>query len=176
MEENLSNKYIEVLQLENRRKIYDLVRKNPGCHFREIERKIKIPHGTLRYNLNFLARHNILIEKKDKNNIRYFTKNIDSEDSNLISLLRQNSIRKILLFFLMNKNPKHKDIVDFVKLSPSTVSWHLTNLARKNIIEKTKTGYNLIIDKNNILKLLITYKESFLDSLVNRTIEMWGVD
>ncbi len=173
MEENLSFKEREILKLENRRKIYELVRKNQGRHFREIERKSIMPYGTLKYNLNFLVKHNILIEKKDKNNLRYFTKGLSLEDSNLMSLLRQESVRKILLFLTLNKNPKHKDIVDFVKLSPSTVSWHLINLTRKNMIEKNKTGYTLIIDKNNILRLLITYKESFLDSLVNKTIEMW---
>ncbi|MFH1290018.1 MAG: hypothetical protein ABIH92_01275 [Nanoarchaeota archaeon] len=31
------------------------------------------------------------------------------------------------------------------------------------------------INKNEIIKPLITYKESFLDSLVNKKIEMWDL-
>ena len=38
-----------------------------------------------------------------------------------------------------------------------------------------KTFYNILIDKNEIINLLITYKGSFLDSLVDRVIEMWEI-
>lgn len=178
--ENISEKDSELLKLENRKKIYELVRKNQGCHFREIERRIKIPYGTLKYNLNFLVKHNLLFEKKDKNNIRYYTKELNQDDLKLISLLRQNSIRKIILFLVINKNATYIDVVNFVKLSPSTVSWHLAKLLREKIIGKRKNGkyltYFLLVDKNEIMKVLISYRESFLDSLVNRVIEAWEME
>ena len=33
--------------------------------------------------------------------------------------------------------------------------------------------YTLDIEKERIMKLLISYQESFLDSVVNKAIEMW---
>ena len=94
-----------------------------------------------------------------------------------MGFLRQESIRDILLFILVNSNCNHEQIVDYVKLSPSTVSWHLKKLEENNIIGFTragrKTNYNILINKEEIINLLIIYKESFLDSLVDKTIETW---
>jgi len=177
--QNPSEKNADLLKLSNRKKIYELVRENQGCHFREIERRIKFPYGTLKYHLNFLVRHGLLIESRDKNNTRYYTKELSKDDSKLISLLRQESIRKIILFMITNKNPSYKEIVSFLKLSPSTVTWHLNSLLRKGIIGKKKDSghftYFLLADRTKIMSLLISYKKSFLDSLVDRTVEMWDV-
>ena len=67
-----------------------------------------------------------------------------------------------------------------VGLSPSTVSWHLKKLERGDIIGFIKKGrstsYNILIDKEKIITLLITYKESFFDSMINRVIEMWDIE
>jgi len=38
-----------------------------------------------------------------------------------------------------------------------------------------KTFYD-VVDKQEIVNLLISYRESFLDSLVDRFVEMWDVD
>ena len=177
--EDLNSKFKEAIVLENRKKIYELVRSSPGCHFREIERKIVLPHGTLRYNLNFLVKKELLVEKKDGNNTRYFSKDFSSYNYELLGLLRQKSIRKIILFIVSQKKCFHKDITAFVNLSPSTISWHLNKLVEKGIVEKiwfkNHSSYKVKINENEIIKLLISYKDSFLDSLVNKTIEMWDL-
>jgi predicted transcriptional regulator len=51
-------------------------------------------------------------------------------------------------------------------------------MEENNIIKSRKDGrktfYTIVIDKDEIVNLLISYQESFLDSLVDRVIEMWG--
>ena len=177
--ELLDEKEKKVLELNTRRKIYDIVKKFAGCHFREIERKSRLSTGAVKYHLNYLTKHGLIKEEKETNNIRYFPREFKPENKKLMSLLRQKSIRKILLFVLMHNNCNHEQIVKYVKLSPSTVSWHLKKLEESNIIgfirAGRKTYYNILINKEEIIKLLITYKESFLDSLVDRVIEMWDM-
>ena len=179
LQEYLSEKNKKILELENRRKAYELVKKYSGCHFRELERKSNLPAGVLKYHLDFLNRHEIIRQEKDGNNMRYFPATIQLENTKLLSLLRRDSIRKIILFILVNKNPHHEDIASFVHLSPSTVSWHIKKLLKNNIISQMKEGrktvYRLLIEEDKIIKTLILYKESFLDSLVNKTIEMWDI-
>ena len=96
-----------------------------------------------------------------------------------MALLRQKSVRDILLYVLMHDNCNHEQIVQSVRLSPSTVSWHLKKLEVSGTIlsrqEGRKTHYCLAIDKNEITKLLIAYQESFLDSVVDNIVEMWDV-
>ncbi len=170
----------KILELESRKKIYELVKKHSGCHFRELERKSNFPTGVLKYHLDFLAKHNLIKREKDGNNIRYFLLDIHLENRKLLSLLRQESIRKIILSILANQNCHHEDIVRFVNLSPSTVSWHIRKLVNAQIISQIKEGrkttYKILIDKEEIIKILVAYKESFLDSLVNKTIEMWDIN
>ena len=165
----------KILELETRKKIYEFVRKYSGCHFRELERKSGLAHGTLTYHLHFLVKHNLLTYKKENNTSRYFPAEI-KENTALLGVLRQTALRKIILFLLAEES-YHEEIVRFLRLSPSTVSWHLKKLTNEGIISTTKLGrktkYKLAIDKEEIIKLLITYKESFLDARVNRTIEAW---
>jgi predicted transcriptional regulator len=170
----------KVLELETRKKVYELVKKFAGIHIREIERKSELSTGSVTYHLNYLSKKGLIEERKDKNNIRYFTKGFQSENKKLIGLLRQKSIRRILLYLLTNEKCNHEQITKFVKLSPSTVSWHLSKLEQENIIGYVKDGrkkfYNLLIDKNEIINLLITYQETFFDKLVDNVIEMWDTN
>ncbi|MBS3081154.1 winged helix-turn-helix transcriptional regulator [Candidatus Pacearchaeota archaeon] len=167
----------KILKLEKRREIYEFVNKNSGCHFRDIERKLRIPGTSLRYHLNYLTKHNLLSAEKFGNNVRYFSKELTSENKQLLGLLRQNSMRKIVLCILKKKNCTFEDVAEFVNLSPSTVSFYLKKLEPsiiKRIFNK-KSHYSIAIDEKEILNLLITYKESFMDKLVNNVIEMWDV-
>jgi len=177
---SLRGKSDKILELKNRKDIFEIVEKNAGCHFREIERKSKIPHGTLKYHLGFLSRHELIKEIKDGNNIRYYPREFNVDDMKLLGLLRQESIRKIFLILLSEKKCSHGEIVDFTKLSPSTVSWHMNHLVKEKIVEKNNSGknvdYKLSGNEKEIMKLIIYYKDSFLDSLVNKVVEMWDVN
>ena len=170
----------KILELDRRREIYMIVKKYAGCHFRDIERKSKLPASSLKYHLDYLSKHGIISEEKEGNTICYFTKEFNTGDKRLLMLLRQESIRKILIYLITNKMTKHDDIVQFTKLSPSTVSWHLKKLIAKGIITKNshakKTIYTPLFEEKEIIQLLITYKESFLDVLVNKTIKMWEIN
>ncbi len=177
--EFLDEKERKILELDVRKKIYDIIKKFAGCHFREIERISKLSTGTVKYHLDYLANRGLIDLIKEGNNSRYFPRYFNSENKRLMSLLRQKSIRKILLFMLIHNNCNHEQVVKYVKLSPSTVSWHLKKLKESNVVGFIRTGrktyYNILINKEEIINLLITYKESFFDSLVDRVIEMWEV-
>lgn len=167
----------KVLALDIRRDVYNLVKKFAGCHFRELERKSKLPTGTIRYHLTYLVKQGLLSEVKKGNTLHYFPQTYTSENKKLLALLRQQSIRHILVCILEKPNCNHEELVAFVKLSPSTVSWHLKRLVQEQIITATKQGRktfcSLLVNKNEIVKLLITHQESFLDHMVDRVIEMW---
>ena len=88
-------------------------------------------------------------------------------------------INFFLLFLVMNKQGSFEEVARFVHLSASTVSWHLKKLRMKHVIEIArvgkKTNYKLAIAPEHIMRLLITYRESFLDSLVDKVVALWDV-
>ncbi len=164
--------------LETRRKIYELIKKSPGIHFREIERRLKIAVGNLQYHLRYLEKKNLIRSDQDGEYIRYFPKDcqLDDVDKKILSFLRRRTSRRILVYLLNNPNANNKDVSKAVRLSPSTISWHLNKLVEAGIVEKRKEGresYFEVKDPERIVKLLITYKESFLDRLVEGFVEAW---
>lgn len=175
--EFLTEKEKITLQVDSRRIIYQIVNRYAGAHFREIERKSKLATGLVKYHLDYLARQGLIKVEKEGNNIRYFPKEFRLENKRLMGLLRQKSLRRIIICILMHNDCNHEQVVKFVKLSPSTVSWHLKKLGDENLIGSIKKGrktyYSLLADKAEIINLLIVYKESFFDSLVDNVIEMW---
>jgi len=174
--EFLTEKEKKTLEVDLRRKIYQIVNNFAGTHFREIERKSKLATGSVKYHLDYLSKQGLIKMSKEGNNVRYFPRSF-KENKKIMSFLRQKSVRGIVLFILNHNNCNHEQIVNSVKLSPSTVSWHLKKLGDANIVgfvkKGRKTHYNLLIDKNEIMNLLITYQESFFDTVVDNIVEMW---
>jgi predicted transcriptional regulator len=176
----LSENDKKILELETRRKIYQTVKKYAGSHFREIQRKSGLAVGTVQHHLHALVKSGLVKEIKKGNNLVYFPREFESENTALLGLLRQESIRKIVLFIMLNKNCNHEQIVKYINLSPSTISWHLKKLQQEKIITADKKGrktfYRLALDEKEIANLLLTYQESFVDTLVDRVIEMWSFE
>lgn len=170
----------KVLEVETRKRIYFLVKKFAGIHFREVQRKCGLAVGLVQYHLNFLVKKDLIKEIKSGKNVLYFPVECVVDDVKVLGLLRQDSLRKIFLFLLMHDVVFHEQIVKFVGLSPSTISWHLKKLQESGFVKaeskERKTCYSLSYDKDVLVKLLITYKESFFDELVDHVIEMWSFE
>jgi len=170
----------KILELDTRKKIFLIIREFAGSHFREIQRKSELAVGSARHHIHSLVKSGLVREVKRGKNLIYFPREFKSDDTVLLGLLRQESIRKILLYILVHDNCNHEQIVKSVNLSPSTVTWHLHKLQLNNIIKAKKQGrktfYQVSYDKNAIINLLVAYQESFVDKLVDRVIEMWSLE
>lgn len=167
----------DVLKLESRRKIYEVVRQNAGGHMREIQRVSGLSYGMISYHLSYLERHNLIKEEKDGNYVRYYPVSVEVKDEKLLALLRQRSVRMILLFIITHDGCSHQEISSGVNLSASTTTWHLKKLINNCIVVSDKKikckAYSLGVSKEHIISLLITYRESFLDTLVDGLLELW---
>jgi len=175
--EHLPKKNADALDLESRRKIYDLVSQFAGSHLREIQRTSGMSFGMVSYHLSYLQRYRLIREERDGNYKRYFPITTSVLDEKLLSLLRQRSVRNILLFIVAHEGCSHQDIVSSVHLSPATITWHLKKLIDNNIIRSERQGrynaYFLRIPSESITNLLITFRESFVDNLVDGFLELW---
>ena len=165
-------------ELETRRRIYEQIKKSPGIHFRELERRLQMVVGNLQYHLQYLEKKNLIRASNDGDYVRYFVKDrsLSETERKIMSFLRRSGCRHILLQLLNNPALNNKELSQAVGLSPSTISWNLNKLVEAGIIEREKTGRIskfTVIDPPAIAELLICYKESFLDTLVDGFIEMW---
>ncbi|MFH1224337.1 MAG: winged helix-turn-helix transcriptional regulator [Candidatus Diapherotrites archaeon] len=166
------------LALDVRRKIYETIDKSPALHFREIQRRTGVGVGALQYHLEFLRKSQLLRAEKDGKFVRYFSvrgKQL-GEQGKEMSLLRQDSIRKIVLHLLTHKRSNNLSISKAVGLSPPTTSWHLNKLIEAKIVEKRRRGrksFFYLTDKGKTAELIVEHRKSFLDEMVDNFAEVW---
>jgi predicted transcriptional regulator len=166
----------EILENERRRKIYALVEASPGIHLRELQRILSIPLTTLDYHLSYMIRKKIIFGETEDHHKRYYTKPLDPGDKKVLIALRQKRMREIVLIVLENGKAKSQLLAERLKLSHSTLSSYLKYLVNRNILAKEKIGYeNLytVREEDRVAKVLIAYKPSFLDKLVDRVLDTW---
>ncbi len=164
------------LQLDIRKKIYNTMKRNPGLHFRELQRRVGIATGALQYHLDFLQKRHLIKSEKETKFIRYYLVRQQFYDTPLMSLLRQDSMRKIIVFLMQKRFAANQTVSKGVQLSPSTTSWHLEKLSESGVVEKSKRGRKTIFkiaDKGRVANILVAYKRSFLDEVVDNFVEVW---
>lgn len=168
---------MRVQGLEQRQQIYEHILRFPGSHFREIQRDLDLPVGTLQYHLNNLSRDKLIIPKKDGEYVRYYSIGLFTEkEKKLLSLLRQKPVRHIVIMLLTNNELNHKRIMEELKLSPANTSWYLDKMLDSKLVKKKRKGKEVLyslINPDEVAKVIITYRSSFLDAIVDRFIEMW---
>lgn len=166
----------EILENERRRKIYAIVERSPGIYLRELQRVLGIPLTTLEYHLSYMARKKIIFAETEGHHKRFYSKPLEPEDKKVLAALRQARMREIVLIVLENGKAKYQSLAERLKLSHSTLSSYLKYLVDRNILAREKVGYeNLytIQDEDRVARVLVAYKPSFLDKLVDRALDTW---
>lgn len=162
----------KTLELEARKITFEAVRENPGIHLREIDRVLDVPLGTIRYHLRVLEKKELVTSRKEGKYTRYYAKGeIDRYDKDRLAVLRKELPRTIILFLLEYPGSSHKEITEAMAVAPSTISYHLKRLKDDGMIRE-EDGYH-VEDEEKIADLLIQYRQTFLDSLVDRFVRMW---
>lgn len=159
------------LQLENRKRIYECVRGNPGLHFREIQRRTGMPIGVLDYHLNYLVQKSLVTVTKQDGFSRYYPGGqIGADKMRLLSCLRQEIPRGIILYLLRNPGSTHGQLLQNFAISGGTLSYHIKKLVSKGAVKLEKKGREsllAVIDPDLVADILIIYRRTFLDKLVD---------
>jgi predicted transcriptional regulator len=163
------------LDLDVRRLIFETVRNFPGLHFRELQRQLEdMPGGQLEYHLDFLKKHDIVNTQEDRYYLRFFPSKMDRREAKIMSSLRQENPRRIVMHLIESPGTTHKGLMEAFGFKASTLSMYLKDMTGKCIIVKVKDGReNLyrVADVQKVVELLLVYRKSFLDKLVDRFLE-----
>lgn len=163
-------------ELETRRRIYDHVVANPGTHLRAIKDELDMPMGQLEYHLRFLEQRGLLESKEDRYYKRFYPSEMSATDRRLLSAIRQEKPRQIVLLVLQKPGIDHKTLQARMGVGASSLSFYMKDLIDKEVVEKTREGRRSLYsirEVDRMVKLLITYRPSFLDKMVDRFLETW---
>ena len=152
----------EILDLETRKKIFDTISENPGIHFSKIAEHLGMRTSLVDYHLTFLVKNEIIYVDKTTGFNRYYVKgSVGTIDKKMLSLLRRKHLLEIVLFLLNKDHAQHKEILENVDISASTLSYHLTKLVKNDIIIVKRygedKGYSLK-NREETLRILLQYK------------------
>lgn len=167
----------KALELENRRNIYQYILKYPGTYLREMQKGLGMQVGVLEYHLNYLEKKEIISSQMDGYRKRYYSREeISHSDKGIIALLRQKVPRRVVVHLMLNPGASFQEVLGEFKISKSTLSFHLKKLVQNSVIEEKKEGRTKIykvVDEERTARIIITYKASFVDDVVDRFVEAW---
>ncbi len=164
-------------ELGTRKAVYEIVVRNPGVHLREIERLANLPLGVVRYHLDRLQREDLIFAREDRYFKRFFPKGrIPSVPTETFEALRQEGLRRIVLHLLNSPGATHSSMMAALQLPASTLSTYLSILLRKNVLRRERRGKEnlyFVADEESVMKVLMVYRPSFLDKLVDSAISLY---
>lgn len=114
--------------------IIKIVEKNPGIKFSEIMRKIGLANGVMSYHTRKLEENGSVKIDRKSGETRFYPLCVTDEESNLITSLRRDTQRYILLALFEAESLTFNEIVVKAKKAPSTVSSFLGKLVDDNIV------------------------------------------
>jgi len=154
------------------------IQDNPGCHLRRIKREIGISMGTVQYHLHKLEKMGRVTSTRRGLYKYYFPAGLFREnEKEILEVLTHETARKILMFIIEQKSPTQTDIVNSVRISARSISWHVGRLIALKMIREIKDGkykrYQLQDDAKDILTLLRSYYPSVWDKWSMRVVEIF---
>jgi predicted transcriptional regulator len=168
----------DVLELETRKEIFEHVRANPGVHFSQLKRDLEMETGLLQHHLRTLEDYDVLTSEDHQGKRRLFVaQELDEEERAILSSLRYETTRHILLFLLEERKARNREIAEELGVSPATVSWHVSRLVENGIVSEVRDGRTTrytVTDEELTMQLLVRYRESFVDRAVDNVIDFWG--
>ena len=110
--------------------LLNLIRQNPGIHYRELWRVSGLGYGTLERQLAMLERLSLLKAHRAGGFTRYYSSDASKTDIELLHCLKQRTCREIIRLLLNDASGSFtfQKIVQMIGKAPSTVSVQLGRL------------------------------------------------
>ncbi len=163
----------DALALEKRRTIYQYVKEHPGVYMREIQKELSMATGVLEYHLDYLVKEGLLTTHMDGRKKRFYSSEVSAPHKELLSFLRQRQSRRILVTALKPKGASLDELKEGCSCSRGTLLVYISRLLKTGYLEKRGERY-FAVNPDELTKMLISYRESYLDDVVDRFLDSFG--
>lgn len=140
--------------------IIETIKRNPGIRFTEIMTNVGLKNGVLSHYVRKLEDSGSIYADRSPRVVRFYSPDLSPEEQKLVTRLRQETPKRILVVLLKQKQLTFKQIVATIKKSPATVSFYLSNLVEDEIIStkrSDKKTYYSVKEPERILALIDEY-------------------
>ena len=119
--------------------IIETIKKNPGIRFREMMNSVGVKNGVLSHYVRKLEESGLIQVDRSPRVARFYSPDVNPEEQKLVSRLRQETPKRILIALLNYKELSFKETVTIIKRSPATVSFYMSNLIEDEIISTRRS-------------------------------------
>jgi predicted transcriptional regulator len=166
---------------ETAEKILRFIQANPGCHLRKIKKMIHVSQGTVQYHTDRLEKNGKITSNRSGLYKHYFPAGIFQEnEKEILQILSQETIRQILMCIVERQAPTQTDIVSSIRLSGSSVNWHIRRLIDFRLVEEIKEGKyrryqlrNRKVSSKYITELMRNYYPAIWEKWSDRLIDIF---
>ena len=175
----------EILAVKTRKDLYDFVRRNPGYHLREVSRALGLSITLADYHLRFLEKHELVTSSMDGEYKRFYPRStpgqaddrpaLTDHERQVLAFLRQPVPLRVINYLMERDAATHKQILEQVPVSPSTLSHHLKKMQAAGIIDHAEVkerGYRVLQPKS-VARLMTLYELATQDQ-IDTFIRVWG--
>jgi predicted transcriptional regulator len=166
-----------LLALATRRRIYRRIQEAPGLHFRALQRDLSLSVGTLEYNLYQMERQGLVVVREEAGFKSYFPRDeLDRRDRDVLHYLRQRTTRRLALEITEQPGIRFQELRARLGILPSALSHQLRRLVQAGIVEEERVGREKAyrcLEPERVRRLVVQYRATFLDQLVDRFAATW---
>ena len=140
--------------------IIETIKKNPGIRFTEVMKNVGLKNGVLSHYIRKLEESGSIHVDRSPRVARFYGSDLNQEEQKLVTKLRQETPKRILIALLNHNELSFKQITATIKKSPATVSFYLSTLVEDEIVlirRSDKKSYYFIAKPERILVLIDEY-------------------
>ena len=90
------------------------IEENPGIRYRELLRTTRLVNGVLSYHLSALEKSDVIKVDRQPRTTRYYPVTVSDKEYNILKFVRQEPVRRTILFLLERELCKFNEIVDYM--------------------------------------------------------------
>lgn len=166
------------LELESRRRAYELVAATPGLHLREIARQLAMDVRTAEYHLRQLGKHGLVTAIDEGGFRRFFPRTadgrgaeiVDARDKPFLGVLRKPVPLYVSLVLLTRDRATHGELARDAGVSPSTLSYHLERMEAAGLLGRDGVAY-VLREPERVARLLYAHRPT--QDLIDRFLDLW---
>lgn len=132
----------KLLDDDNRRRIYESIREEPGINLRGLADNLDLAWGTLLHHLHKLEKAHMVVSRRYGKYRRYFVNGstFTRDEQARLAALSTPSTARVAEYILENPGTTQAEVGEGIGVTPSTVLWHARRLTDVGLIEARREG------------------------------------
>ena len=165
-----------LLELEARRRLFQLIQDYPGLHEREAARQLGTSQALVNFHRVLLEEHGLIRVERADGTVRLYARAARGAptpaEQTILVALRNRSNLHLTLVLLTHGPAKHHELAEALGMGKSTVSFHLRKLEAAGVVAKAADGSFRLLDPLKVQQVLTRFKPT--PDLLEEFTDLWS--